>query len=139
MSAPRRPTVEGHEIVGGKLDAYERAVVAARAAADKKAEQIVVLDVGDVIGITDAFVIATGNNERQVRTICDEVELAVEVEAGVKPRSVEGIHDASWVLLDYGDMVVHVFRRETREFYDLERLWTDAPRVAWEPSATAAL
>jgi ribosome-associated protein len=128
----------GYEALGGPLDAYERAVVAARAAADKKAEQIVVLDVGDIIGITDAFVIASGTNVRQVRTICDEVERALHEVAEVKPRSVEGLHDASWVLLDYGDLVVHVFLQETREFYDLERLWTDAPRIAWEPSASAA-
>jgi len=126
--------------MGGDLDAYERAVVAARAAADKKAEQIVVLDVGDIISITDVFVITTGGNTRQVRTICDEVELAIALETDQRPRSVEGLQDASWVLLDYGDLVVHVFRQETRELYDLERLWSDAPRVAWEPpSATAAL
>jgi ribosome-associated protein len=125
--------------VGGELDAYEQAVVAARAADDKKAERIVVLDVGDIIAITDAFVIASGTNVRQVRAICDEVELAIEVEAGRKPRAVEGLHDASWVLLDYGDLIVHVFLNETREFYDLERLWTDAPRIAWEPDSRAAL
>lgn len=125
--------------MGGDLDAYERAVIAARAAAEKKAEQIVVLDVGDIISITDAFVIVTGGNPRQVRTICEEVELAIAVESDRRPRSIEGLPDASWVLLDYGDMVVHVFQPETRELYDLERLWSDAPRVAWEPPATAAL
>lgn len=99
---------------------------------------MVVLDVGDIIAITDAFVIASGTNARQVRTICDEVELALHVEAGVKPRSVEGLADASWVLLDYGDLVVHVFLQETRDFYDLERLWSDAPRIDWGESPTSA-
>lgn len=94
---------------------------------------MVVLDVGDIIGITEAFVLASGSNTRQVRTICDEVELALKVEADVAPRSVEGLSDASWVLLDYGELVVHVFLAETRAFYDLERLWSDAPRLAWEP------
>jgi ribosome-associated protein len=109
------------------------ATVAARAADDKLATDVVVLDVGDIIGITEAFVLASGSNTRQVRTICDEVELALKVEADLAPRSVEGLSDATWVLLDYGELVVHVFLGETRAFYDLERLWSDAPRIAWEP------
>jgi len=120
------------------LDAQQRAVIAARAAADKKGEDILVLEVGDIIAITDVFVITSGTNTRQVRTICDEVEAVLKRDAGISPRSVEGLDDASWVLLDYGDLVVHVFRRETREYYALERLWTDAPRVAWEPSTPVA-
>jgi ribosome-associated protein len=108
-------------------------VVAARAADDKQGADIVVLDVGDIIGITEIFVIASATNTRQARTICDEVELALKVEADLAPRSIEGLADASWILLDYGELVVHVFLQETREFYDLERLWSDAPRVAWEP------
>jgi ribosome-associated protein len=112
--------------------AYRRAAIAARTAADKKADQTVVLDVGDIISITDAFVITSGANTRQVRTITDEVERALRETEGVKPRSVEGLDDASWVLLDYGDFVVHVFLDETRDYYDLDRLWSDAPRVEWE-------
>jgi ribosome-associated protein len=114
-------------------------VIAARAAADKKADDILVLDVGDIIAITDVFVITSGSNTRQVRTICDEVEAALTREGGGKPRSVEGLDDASWVLLDYADLVVHVFLQETRDYYALERLWTDAPRIAWEPTSSAAL
>jgi ribosome-associated protein len=72
-----------------------------------------------------------------VRTICEEIEEALKAEDGTGPRSVEGLHDASWVLMDYGDLVVHVFLAETRDYYALERLWTDAPRIAWE-SARAA-
>jgi ribosome-associated protein len=120
------------------LDAQRRAVIAARAAADKKAEDILVLEVGDIIGITEVFVITSAANTRQVRTICDEIELVLHREAGVKPRSVEGLADASWVLLDYDDLVVHVFLRETREYYALERLWTDAPTIEWEPSTPLA-
>lgn len=112
-------------------------MVAARAADDKLGTDVVVLDVGDIIGITEVFVIASASNTRQVRTICDEVELALKVEADLAPRSVEGLRDASWVLIDYGLLVVHVFLAETREFYDLERLWSDAPRVAWEPQRPA--
>ena len=112
-------------------------MIAARAAADKKAEDTLALEVGDIIGITEVFVITSGTNTRQVRTICDEIELALKREDGEAPRSVEGLSDASWVLLDYGDLIVHVFLAETREYYALERLWTDAPRIAWEPSASA--
>jgi ribosome-associated protein len=126
-------------VEGPHLDSHRRAVTAARAAADKKAEDTLVLDVGDIIGITEVFVITSGTNTRQVKTICDEIELALKREGGVGPRSVEGLDDASWVLLDYGDLVVHVFLNETREYYALERLWTDAPRIVWEPSAPASL
>jgi len=111
------------------LDAYQRAIIAARAAAEKKAENTVILDVGAIIAITDAFVLASGANVRQVRSICDEVELALKIEADVSPRSTEGLQDASWVLLDYGDLVVHVFQEQPRGFYALERLWSDAPDV----------
>jgi ribosome-associated protein len=113
----------------------DRARIAAQAADDKKAEDIVVLDVGDIMGIVDAFVIAHASNTRLVRAIVDEVREQLLVLAGVKPRSVEGHDDWSWVLLDYGDLVVHIFLEETREFYGLERLWTDAPRIAWKGAA----
>ena len=124
---------------GTLLDSHRRAVTAARAAADKNAEDTLALDVGDIIGITEVFVITSGTNTRQVRTICDEIEQALKRDGGSAPRNVEGLDDASWVLLDYGDLIVHVFLSETREYYALERLWTDAPRIAWEPSARAAL
>ncbi len=84
------------------------------------------------MGIVESFVITSASNTRLVRTIVDEIEHQVAERTGDKPRSVEGLSDASWVLIDYGDFVVHVFLTETREFYGLERLWADAPRVAWE-------
>jgi ribosome-associated protein len=117
--------------------AHRRAVVAARAATEKKADDTVVLDVGDIISITDAFVVTSGANTRQVRTIVDEIERSLRAREQVTPRSVEGLDDASWVLLDYGDFVVHVFLEETRRYYDLDRLWADAPRVDWERFAAA--
>jgi len=89
----------------------------------------VVLDVGEIISIIDQFVIASASNTRLVRTIVDEVELAMRGHDGSRPISVEGLGDASWVLLDYGDVVVHVFLDATREYYDLDRLWADAPRL----------
>jgi ribosome-associated protein len=113
----------------------ERALIAARAADDKKGADIIALDVGEVMGIVDAFVITHASNTRLVRAIVDEVKLQLFERAGVKPRAVEGVDDFSWVLLDYGDLVVHVFLEETREFYGLERLWLDAPRIVWDGAA----
>ena len=98
-----------------------------------------VLDVGGILGITDFFVITSGNNVRQVRTIADEVEQKLKEAGSASPIQVEGLGDASWVLLDYGDFVVHVFLRETRAYYDLDRLWGDASRIGWEEEAAAAV
>ena len=106
-------------------------LAAARAAADKKGSDTIILEVGSVLAITDAFVITSGSNARQVRTIAEEVELQVGRAGGPKPLRIEGLDDARWVLLDYGDFVVHVFLDEVRRYYDLERLWSDAPRVEW--------
>jgi len=108
---------------------------AARAASVKGGEDTVIVDVGDVLAITDAFVITSGRNGRQVKTIAEEVETRLKADSGISPLRVEGLADSQWVLLDYGDLVVHVFLDETRAFYDLERLWSDAPRVAWEDEA----
>jgi len=118
-------------------DGVTRAQIAARAADAKKGEDILVLDVADIIGIVDYFVITAASNTRLVRTIVEEIERQVFEQAGDKPRAVEGLRDASWVLLDYGDLVVHVFLTETREFYGLERLWADADRFEWAGRATA--
>lgn len=89
---------------------------------------MVVLEVGALIGITDYFVICSGGNSRQVATIVDEIRLELR-DTGVRPYRTEGERESRWVLLDYLDVVVHVFLEEDREFYDLERLWKDAPRV----------
>lgn len=106
--------------------------IAARAADNKKGDEIVVLDVGDIIGIVDSFVITSASNTRLVRTIVEEIEKQLFEQATVKPRAIEGRDDYSWVLLDYGDLVVHVFLTDTRAFYGLERLWADAARVPWQ-------
>ena len=106
-----------------------RARVAIAAAAEKKGSDLAILDVGDVLSIIDLFVLASASNARQVRTIVEEVEKALTEHDGSKPTSVEGLADASWVLLDYGDIVVHVFLDETRAYYDLDRLWGDVPRI----------
>jgi ribosome-associated protein len=106
-------------------------VAAARAAASKTDEPTVVLEVGDVLAITGWFVITGGSNSRQVRTVAEEIELQVTEAGGPKPLRVEGRDTAQWVLLDYGDFIVHVFLDEARTFYDLERLWRDVPTLDW--------
>lgn len=122
---------------GGVLDSHARAIAAAEAAAEKQANEVLVLDVGDILGITEAFVVASASNTRQVRAIVDEVEEQVRVLHGARPLSVEGLDDAGWTLMDYGDFVVHVFLDDTREFYALERLWSDAPTIWREAEAPA--
>jgi ribosome-associated protein len=108
--------------------ALETARVAVAAAADKKAHNIVVLDVSEQLVITDCFVIASAPNERQVDAIVDAVEEKLR-EHGVKPVRREGAREGRWVLLDFVDVVVHVQHTEERGFYGLERLWKDCPRV----------
>jgi ribosome-associated protein len=132
---PRHP--DELSTTGAITDATTKARIAAQAAADKKGEDILVLEVGTIMGIVEHFVVTSAPNTRQVRTIVDEIEKQMREQALAKPRSVEGLTDASWVLVDYGDVVVHVFLDETREYYGLDRLWADAPRVDWD-SANAA-
>ncbi|WP_165044375.1 MULTISPECIES: ribosome silencing factor [unclassified Adlercreutzia] len=107
----------------------ECALIAAKAANAKKATDIMVQEVRELIGVTDYFVIATARNDRQVNAIIDEVEEKLRVDGGVKPLHREGTQDGTWALLDYGNIVVHVFQPETREFYRLEDLWNDAPVI----------
>lgn len=120
------------------LDPDSLVAVAARAATDKHGERTVALQVGEVLAITETFVITSASNTRLVKTIADEVEAKVKAAGGRSPLRVEGLSDLSWVLIDYGDFVVHVFLDETRDFYDLERLWSDAPRVDFDAGQAAA-
>jgi ribosome-associated protein len=113
--------------------ARELARIAADAAADRLATDIVLIDVSDRLAITDVFVIVTGSNERQVEAIVDEVEAKLR-EAGVKPLRREGRREDRWVLLDYAEIVVHVQHAEERAFYDLERLWRDCPMIEFTPA-----
>jgi ribosome-associated protein len=107
----------------------ELAFLAAEAASDKKAVDIVALDVSELLVVTEYFVIATGRTNVQVRAIADEIEEQVRSKGGEKPIGREGIGEDKWILLDYGDMVVHVFQPAERDFYRLEKLWGDAPRL----------
>ncbi len=107
----------------------ERVRLALHAAGEKKAHDLVVLDLREVASFTDFFVIASGTNVRQVQAVADEVQEQLRKQLGVKPARVEGYNSAVWVLLDYGDFIFHVFEEKSRRFYDLERLWRDASRV----------
>lgn len=120
------------------LPSRQVAVTAARAAAAKQATDVVVLDVHELIVITDFFVICSASTKRQVKTVIEEIERAVR-ELGERPIRREGEEDGGWWLLDYFDVVVHVFGDEERAYYDLERLWRDAPRLEWqEPEAASS-
>ncbi len=109
------------------VTAREMAIIAARAADEKKATDILVQEVGELISVTEYFVIATASNNRQVRAIIEEIEDAIRKEAHIHPLHREETRDGSWELLDYGSVVIHVFQPETREYYRLEALWNDAP------------
>ncbi|HUY66895.1 MAG TPA: ribosome silencing factor [Acidimicrobiales bacterium] len=115
----------------------EECLVAARAAEAKSGERTAILAMGELLGITDAFVITSGRNTRQVKTIVDEVERQVKASGGRGPTRVEGLDDSRWVLMDYGDFLVHVFLDEARDYYDLEHLWLEAPRMPWDLPARA--
>ena len=103
--------------------------LAIKCAADKKAVDIVGLDLRDIASFTEFFVIATGNNQRQVQAIADEINEQLKKQLQTRPVRIEGYSSAEWVLLDYGDFVFHIFNGEAREFYDLARLWRDARKV----------
>lgn len=132
----RRPARSRHR--DDPVPARDAAVAAARAAEDKKAFDIRVLEVSKLIVITDFFVICSGQTERQVRTIVEAVDEALR-DLGYRVMRREGERDGRWVLLDFGDVVVHVFVAEERAYYELERLWKDAPDISWNAgSATGS-
>jgi ribosome-associated protein len=110
------------------MDIEEAALLAARAASDKKATDIAILDLRQIASFTEYFVICSGANNRQVQAISNEVEDRLR-KAGKRLLHIEGYSSAEWILLDYGDFIVHVFSSSSRQFYDLERLWRDAARV----------
>jgi len=116
--------------------ARDLALVAANAAADRKAHDVVLLDVSDQLVITDCFVIASAPNERQVQAIVEAVEENMRA-AGTKPVRREGTREGRWVLLDFVDVVVHVQHADERSFYGLERLWKDCPTIPFDPRPTA--
>ena len=107
------------------------AATAAESADAKLGHETVVLAMTELFGVVDAFVITSAPNGRHVRTLVEEIERSVKEAHQLAPVRVEGLADATWVLMDYGDFIAHVFLQETRDYYDLEHLWSGAPRVAW--------
>ncbi len=124
--ADRNPDPAGND------DSEVLARLAARTASDLKASDVVVIDVGAVLSIAGYFVIAGASNPRQVRAVVDEVEARVKADLGRAPVRTEGVREQQWTLIDYGDVVVHVFLESVREFYEIERLYMDAPRLTWD-------
>jgi ribosome-associated protein len=114
-----------------------RALECARAALEKKAENIKILDLTKLSGFTDYFVICSGMSDRQVQAIASSVEQHLESQ-GAEVINFEGFSDGRWVLMDFGDVVVHIFQDALRDYYDLENLWADAPRVAVPPELYGA-
>lgn len=109
-------------------EAVDAAVTATRAADAKKASDLEILEVADILALVDVFALVTASNERHLKALADEVERALREDLDRKPLRREGSTASGWVLLDYGDLVVHLFSAEQRDFYALERLWADVPR-----------
>ena len=118
-------------------DAVHAARTAATAIDAKKGENVVLLDLSGLLVVTDVFLVASGTSNRHVKALVDDAEEALRA-IGRRPIRREGTDFGEWVLLDYGDLVIHVFDPETRDYYDLERLWADAPVIDFEPSPTTA-
>ena len=118
------------------MSSEQLAIRIAEIADSKQASDIVALDVGEILGYTDVLVICTARNERQAKAIHDEVHLRLKHDDGLLPRRVEGLPEARWVLMDYFDVIVHIFTPETRSFYRLEQLWGEAPKRAIEVADT---
>ncbi|MFH1924109.1 MAG: ribosome silencing factor [Planctomycetota bacterium] len=116
----------------------ERALVAARTADDNRGRDIVVLDLRELTTFFDYFVIATGTSRRQLHAISEEIDHALEDGLGDRRMGIEGYSESRWILLDYGDVVIHMFDPETREYYALEELWAQAKRVPFEPRGAEA-
>jgi len=118
--------------LGDEVDeSVELAIAAAQVADAKKATDVLVLDVGDVLSITGYFVVASASNPRLVRTVAEEIEAALKERFDRSPVRTEGQREQQWILVDYGDVVVHVFHETQREFYAIERLYGDVPRITW--------
>lgn len=120
------------------MNSHATAVFLADALADKKGEDIKILDVRKVLSYADFFVVCTGRSDRLVKALADNVERKARTELKLHPVGVEGVERGLWALLDFGDVIVHVFREHERGFYDLEGLWEDAPRLDYEPPAPQA-
>ena len=122
--------IEIAEAAGTPFDELDEDVkLAVHCASEKKAFNIVALDLREIASFAEFFIIASGANQRQVQAISDEIEEQLKKQLKSRPVRIEGYRSAEWILLDYGDFIVHIFEKAAREFYDLERLWRDAKRV----------
>jgi ribosome-associated protein len=119
------------------MDSRKLALLCRELADDKKAEDIVILDVRELSSVTDYFVIVTGTSEPHLRAIVDEIVDELKEDLDLRPNAIDGTFHAAWVVLDYFDVIVHVMRKDVREKYDLETLWGDAPRVKTRRRAAA--
>jgi len=115
------------------IDSKEIAILCARVADEKKAEDILIFDVRRLTFVTDFFVICSGFNKRQLQSIANDIQLKLHSH-GIPWTGIEGFTEALWILIDFGDVIVHLFDKELRRFYDLELLWGDAPKLPWKPS-----
>ncbi len=118
------------------VSSRDLAIEIAVTADDKKADDVIIINVGDVLSITEFFVLASASNRRLVATVADEVTARIREKYGRSPLRTEGIREQLWVLVDYGDVVVHVFAEETRRYYEIERLYKDVPRVDWHEASS---
>ena len=119
------------------VSAVDLARLIAGVADAEHGSDVLVLEVGDVLGVTEYFVIVSASNRRLVRTLVDEIEMQTRELTGRSPLRSEGVREQQWVLVDYGDVVVHVFLAEVREFYEIERLYTDVPKIDWSDAESA--
>ena len=113
------------------MEAFEKAKTCGMLAEEKKAKDVVIMKLDDLTDITDYFIVASGTSERQVKTIADNVEAGMK-ERGIKPYSVEGLRDGRWVIIDYQNIIVHIFLEQLRDLYDLESLWIEAKKFRIE-------
>jgi len=119
------------------LDRLAKVALIVEAAHERKADDVIALDVREISSFADTFIIATGTSDRHVRSVADSIEAALKAH-GEPPMGIEGHDEGRWILVDCGDTIVHIFQREIRDHYDLERLWSDAPSLELEAAARSA-
>lgn len=120
------------------IDSKAKAIAAAQASLEKKAAGVIILDLTELTAIANYFVICSAENTTQAKAIAGQIEESLK-KLGPRPLRIEGLEYAHWVLLDYGDVIVHIFEQETRAFYELEKFWLDAPRIPFDEKDTTAL
>jgi ribosome-associated protein len=130
VTQTRKPAKSPTKLPGGGV---ERAILAAHTAEDNRGTDIVILDMRELTSVFDFFIIVSGTSRRQLHAMSEEIDRVFEQELGDRRMGIEGYEESRWILLDYGDLVIHLFEPETREYYALEQLWSQAKRVPFEP------